>query len=239
MTQDEKFEFFQDKYGHKFQYFDSLTASTSNQAFKQLDDDKCGTLNQIITSNMIQSSIKQGLLPDAKYFLITQLFLIKEKYGEEAFVQWYNNKAVLRFWLSKFCRNQFFSNRSEFYRLHFQTDKITHVESFEDEENTYQLYEQPDDNIDPELELNELYNKFLRVLQKLRNEDKITNTHYNHFLIYINAKIHSPEKPKLRFVDIARQNKINEKSFATSISKVKKQIKKLFLDFEFNSNLLE
>lgn len=239
MTQDEKFNFYQGKYGHKFEHFDSLTASTSDQAFRQLDEDKCGTIYRLITNNMIDSSIKQGLVPDAKYFLITQLFLIKEKFGEQAFVEWYNKKAILRFWLSKFCRNQFFSNRSEFYRLHFETDKITHVESFEAEENTYQLYQQPDEDLDSQLDIEELYNKFLRVLQKLRAEDKITNTNYNHFLIYINAKIHAPKKPKLRFIDIAKQNNINEKSFATSITKVKKQIQKLFLDFEFNSNLLD
>jgi hypothetical protein len=175
----EKFDFFQNKYGQRFTEFDSLTASTIDQAFRQLDEDKCGTIKEIVLNNMLPKFKAQEVFDEAKNYMLGHLAYLRTKYGDEEFLNWYNQKNYLRFWLSKYSRNQFYTNRSDFYRQYYLSDKFTYSEELkiQDEEGDEVLSIesiQDESSVDLDDSVQELYDKIIKILQHLKKTKQLS-----------------------------------------------------------------
>lgn len=109
----------------RYERYNQLTASTTDQAFLQLHQDKGGIIDQIINCNCLDIYKKKNLKDDLKQELMIILFSYLERDGEKAFLEFYNNKIQFRYWLTSVAKYNFKSNTSPVYRKYISNKRLS------------------------------------------------------------------------------------------------------------------
>ena len=227
-----QFNNFDDEKNKKFEadykLFDSQTASTFTEAIHQIKEDEYFVIRKIIVTNSTQAIVSLHLVEEQKNFIISHMAEILEKYGEHNFVIWYNKKNEFRFFLSKFCRNQFMRKSdkpSKFYKEHFVRDYGEQIEYFD----TYidKDTEENDDDEFHNVKIDEIYNWTIMQLNKLVKDKTITKGQCNYFIKYLDYVTHiHVNGTRISLKKASEHFKVPYSSFANTIIKIKRILQK-------------
>lgn len=132
----------QSKLSSRYQSFNSISAATVEEAFRQINQDKGGIYDQIINTNSLSIYKSKNLISDLKQELMMILFNYVERDGDQIFLDYYNlDRSRFRYWITNVSKYQFKTDNSPVYRklihhrrLQFDSDcAIPEIEENNDE----------------------------------------------------------------------------------------------------------
>lgn len=226
------------KYGQDYADFDAQTASTFTQAIQQIQEDKYYVITGIIINNSTSTILTMGMIQDQKNFIVSHMAELLHKFGEENFIIWYNKKNEFRFFLTKFCRNQFIrkkGNPSKFIKENvphnggvFECKKYA-IEEEEFKELQDTSIEEPIDEEDEfhNVELSQIYNWTIKSINVFIERKQVTRQQAEYFIKYLDYVTHKQTTPKTPpLTKVAKQINEDQKKFSFAVIKIKKLLKK-------------
>lgn len=107
----------QSKLSSRYQRFNSISAATVEEAFRQINQDKGGIYDQIINTNSLSIYKSKNLINDLKQELMMILFNYAVRDGDQIFLDFYNlDRSRFRYWITNVAKYQFKTDNSPVYR---------------------------------------------------------------------------------------------------------------------------